>query len=51
MMIELRTFIAGLILGSAFAFVRAEIPAPMTLAGVLGIVGVWLGYRIIYGVL
>lgn len=50
-MIELKTFIAGVILGGAFATVKAEIPAPMTLAGVLGIVGVWLGYRLIFEVL
>lgn len=50
-MIEVKTFVAGFVLGSAFALVRAEIPAPMTLAGVLGIVGVWLGYRIVFAML
>ena len=50
-MIEFKTFATGLVLGGVFAFLKAEIPAPMTLAGVLGIVGVWLGYRGIHELL
>lgn len=50
-MIELRTFMTGIVLGMAFAVVKAEIPAPVHFAGVLGIIGVWLGYKIIATIL
>lgn len=35
---------AGLILGVVFTLMKLPIPAPPTLAGVAGIVGVFLGY-------
>jgi XapX domain-containing protein len=42
----LQTLMLGTILGSAFAFFRQPIPAPPTLAGVAGILGILLGFRI-----
>lgn len=35
----------GVIVGALFSLVQVPIPAPPTLAGVLGIVGIFLGYR------
>lgn len=35
----------GFLAGAAFAAVGAPIPAPPTTAGVLGIVGIYLGFR------
>lgn len=40
----------GVIVGGIFAFVSQPIPAPATLAGVMGVVGLWLGYAIIISV-
>ena len=34
---------AGLLVGIAFKFLKLPLPAPPVLAGVLGIVGVYLG--------
>lgn len=36
--------LAGAVLGYVFAKVNVPIPAPPVLAGILGIVGVWLGF-------
>jgi len=46
-MIYIYALIAGLILGAAFAFLKLPIPAPGSLAGVVGILGVTLGYMLI----
>ncbi|MFC3476610.1 XapX domain-containing protein [Halobacterium litoreum] len=40
--------LAGLTVGAFFAFLRIPVPAPPSLAGVMGIVGVWLGYRLVH---
>lgn len=37
--------IAGAIVGFLFALIKLPIPAPPALAGVMGIVGVFLGYK------
>lgn len=37
----------GLVVGVVFAALRIPIPAPPSLAGVMGIVGIWLGYRLV----
>ncbi|RCW77461.1 XapX domain-containing protein [Saliterribacillus persicus] len=37
--------IAGLIVGFLFAWIKLPIPAPPALAGVMGIVGVYLGFK------
>jgi XapX domain-containing protein len=36
----------GAIAGLAFGLLRLPIPAPPTLAGLAGIIGLWLGYTI-----
>ncbi|MBO8137804.1 MAG: XapX domain-containing protein [Desulfotomaculum sp.] len=36
--------VVGLILGLIFARLKLPVPAPPTLAGVMGIVGIFLGY-------
>lgn len=39
--------LTGMIVGILFSLFKLPIPAPPTLAGILGIVGVYLGYLII----
>ncbi|WP_181685604.1 XapX domain-containing protein [Halorhabdus salina] len=38
--------LTGLVTGLVFGFLEVPIPAPPSLAGVMGIVGIFLGYRI-----
>ena len=40
-------FSIGLILGAVFSFFKVPIPAPQEIAGVLGIVGVFVGYKLV----
>lgn len=46
--------LTGLLAGATFAFFRVPIPAPPTLSGLLGIVGIYIGFKLIdassYGV-
>jgi XapX domain-containing protein len=37
----------GMILGGVFALLKLPIPAPITFAGVMGIVGVWGGFTLV----
>lgn len=39
--------LTGLLVGALFAFFGVPIPAPPKLAGVMGIVGIFLGYRLV----
>ncbi|KXS50029.1 XapX domain-containing protein [Halanaerobium congolense] len=39
--------VSGLIVGGLFSFLNLPIPAPPTLSGVMGIVGIYLGFIII----
>lgn len=39
--------LAGLLAGGLFSLIQIPIPAPPNLSGVLGIVGIFLGYRIV----
>lgn len=39
--------VSGTVLGLCFALVGLPIPAPPTLPGVLGVVGVFLGYLLV----
>lgn len=39
--------LTGLLAGGLFSAVEAPIPAPPNLAGVLGIVGIYLGYKLV----
>lgn len=41
------SILTGAIVGGVFAYLGVPVPAPPTLAGVAGIVGIFLGYRII----
>lgn len=38
--------ISGLIVGGLFSFLKLPIPAPPNLAGVMGIVGIYLGFML-----
>ena len=42
----LLALLTGFIVGLLFAIVRLPIPAPPALAGVVGIVGIFLGYKV-----
>lgn len=44
MIINMQSMLAGFICGAVFTLLRLPLPAPPVLAGVLGIVGVYLGY-------
>ncbi|WP_336038207.1 XapX domain-containing protein [Halobacterium yunchengense] len=39
--------LTGVLVGAVFASLRIPIPAPPSLAGVMGIVGIWAGYRLV----
>jgi XapX domain-containing protein len=43
---ELESLAVGVVVGFLFARLGLPVPAPPVLAGVLGIVGIWLGYRL-----
>lgn len=43
--VALLALLTGFIAGAVFAFVGVPIPAPPELAGVLGIVGIYLGFK------
>ena len=43
--VALLALLTGFIAGAAFAFVGVPIPAPPELAGLLGIVGIYLGFK------
>ncbi len=38
--------VSGIIVGVIFGFIKLPLPAPPTLAGVLGIVGLFIGYQL-----
>jgi XapX domain-containing protein len=37
--------LAGLIAGALFSLIEIPIPAPPNLSGILGIIGIYLGYK------
>lgn len=43
--IAVLALLTGLVTGAVFRFFHVPIPAPPNLAGVLGIIGIFLGYR------
>ena len=43
--VALVALLTGFIAGAAFAFLGVPIPAPPEVAGVLGIVGIYLGFK------
>ncbi|WP_035187485.1 XapX domain-containing protein [Alteribacter aurantiacus] len=38
--------IAGLVVGFLFALIKLPMPAPPALAGIMGIFGIYLGYKL-----
>jgi XapX domain-containing protein len=40
-------FLTGLLTGALFAYLEIPIPAPPTIAGILGIVGIYAGFKLI----
>jgi XapX domain-containing protein len=41
-----KTLICAAVLGVAFESLRLDIPAPPTIQGIVGIVGLFIGYKI-----
>lgn len=41
------SLLTGLILGGIFSVIKLPIPAPQTLAGIMGIIGIFLGYTLV----
>jgi XapX domain-containing protein len=39
--------VAGATTGALFAYLRVPVPAPPTVAGIMGIVGIYIGYRVV----
>lgn len=46
-MINVYTLLTGIIVGAVFSYFKLPIPAPPTLSGILGIIGLFLGYVLI----
>lgn len=46
-MIGLQAFLAGVVAGVLFGVLRMPVPAPPTVAGLLGIVGITVGWRLV----
>jgi XapX domain-containing protein len=40
----LQALTLGIIVGGIFALFRLNVPAPSTLAGIMGVVGLWFGW-------
>lgn len=43
----LYALITGLVVGSLFALLDLPIPAPRAFSGILGIIGIYLGYKFV----
>lgn len=50
MQLILKTFLTGGICGAIFAFSKLPIPAPVAFAGLMGIVGIYVGYSLVTGI-
>ena len=46
-MLELKALATGTVVGIIFALLKLPIPAPSVLAGIMGIVGIYLGFKLI----
>jgi len=46
-LLSLLALTTGLLAGALFAFLNVPIPAPPELAGIMGIVGIFLGYKLV----
>lgn len=47
LIIAVLALLTGFITGAVFSFAGVPIPAPPSIAGVLGIIGIYLGYKAI----
>ena len=45
--ISVLALLTGLVAGAVFSFLQVPIPAPPELPGILGIIGIYLGYKAI----
>ncbi|MFW6002958.1 MAG: XapX domain-containing protein [Halanaeroarchaeum sp.] len=45
--LALLALVTGTVAGAVFAYLQVPIPAPPTLSGLLGIVGIYLGYKMV----
>jgi XapX domain-containing protein len=43
----LRALVAGMIVGAVFNFVKLPIPAPNAVAGIVGIIGIYIGFVVV----
>ena len=48
MIVEIESLVVGIICGLVFSSLNLPIPAPGVLSGILGIVGIFIGYIIIH---
>lgn len=46
MILYIKALVAGALCGAVFGIVKLPIPAPNAVAGLLGILGIFLGYRL-----
>ena len=46
-MIYIKCLITGFITGAVFGYFKLPIPAPLVIEGIIGIFGIYLGYKII----
>ena len=44
MIIVAQALVLGIIVGAIFGAFKLNVPAPSTLAGIMGVVGLWLGW-------
>ncbi|WP_132944576.1 DUF1427 family protein [Tumebacillus sp. BK434] len=47
MKVLILSLITGIVVGVLFTLMRLPLPAPPVLSGILGIVGIWLGAKIV----
>jgi len=47
MMEIIKSFLVGGVLGAIFTLLKLPLPAPPVLAGVVGIVGIYVGYLVV----
>jgi len=47
MLISILSLLTGFVCGVVFSFFKLPIPAPGAFNGILGIIGIWVGYMVI----
>ena len=47
MELYIKCIITGLITGAIFGYLKLPIPAPIVVEGILGIIGIFIGYKLI----